>query len=80
MIKNYILFPSHSSGLALEQLLKSRKIKYVIVPTPRELSACCGISMEYDKKDEESIKNLVEENGISILGFHSIKKIYKSFY
>jgi len=36
-IKNYVLFPSHSSGLALETILKKHKIKYTIVPTPREL-------------------------------------------
>lgn len=79
-LKHYILFPSHSSGLALEGLLKKHKIKYVIVPTPRELSICCGISMEYAKQDEEFIKQLVEENNINILGFHSLEKKYKNFY
>ncbi len=79
-IKNYILFPSHSSGLALESLLKGRKIKYVIVPTPRELSACCGISIQYEKKDEDMIKKLVEENNIKVLGFYRLEKKYKDFY
>ncbi|GFR35723.1 DUF3343 domain-containing protein [Thermobrachium celere] len=56
MEKNYILFPSYNQGLALESLLKSHNIKYVISPTPRQLSTCCGISIMYYKKDEEFIK------------------------
>ena len=79
-IKNYVLFPSHSSGLALETILKKHKIKYTIVPTPRELSTCCGISMEYNKEDEKVIKELVEEKNIKVLGFHSIEKRYKNIY
>lgn len=79
-LKHYILFPSHTSGLELEKLLKKEKIKYTIVPTPRELSACCGISMEYNKENEYSIKKLIDDNNISILGFHSLEKEYKRFY
>lgn len=79
-VKNYILFPSYNSGLALEAMLKSNKIKYTIVPTPRELSTCCGISMLYEKTDEETISRLVKESSIPILGFKSFAKQYKDFY
>lgn len=79
-IKNYILFSSFNYGLALESLLKKNKIRYAIVPTPRELSVCCGISIQYEKEDEENIKKLAEENSIEILGFHSIEKRYSKFY
>lgn len=74
MEKNYILFPSYNHGLALESLLKQNKIKYVISPTPRQLSICCGISIIYDKKDEDIIKNLINENKIEILGFYSLER------
>lgn len=80
MLKHYILFPSHSSGLALEKLLKKDGIKYTIVPTPRELSTCCGISMEYNKEDEEIIKKIIEVNNINIVGFNSLDKVYKNYY
>jgi hypothetical protein len=79
-LKNYILFPSYNQGLALETILKREKIKYTIVPTPRELSTCCGISIQYNKNDEETIKNLAELNSIQIIGFHSIVKNYSDFY
>ncbi|MCM0651031.1 DUF3343 domain-containing protein [Clostridium swellfunianum] len=79
-IKNYILFPNYTTGLTLEALLKKEKIKYTIVPTPRELSVSCGICMEYKKEDEEAIKSLVSDNSISIIGFKSLEKVYKKFY
>lgn len=79
-IKNYILFSSYTNGLALEALLKKEKIKYTIVPTPRELSVSCGICIEYKKEDEEAIRKLIENNSINIIAFQSIKKQYKKFY
>jgi Fe-S oxidoreductase len=79
-LKHYILFPSYNSGLQLESLLKKARIKYTIVPTPRELSSCCGISIMYNKEDEEKIRALTEENSINITGFFSLEKKYKNFY
>lgn len=79
-MKYYILFPNFTSGLALESLLKKAKIKYTIVPTPRELSVSCGICIQYEKQDEEAIRKIVENNSINILGFYSLKKEYKKFY
>lgn len=70
----YILFPSHTEGIKLEAALKQEKIKYTIVPTPRELSVSCGISIMYNKEDEEKIKNLVNVNNVKTSGFHCVKK------
>ena len=79
-IKNYVLFPSYNYGMALEELLRKEKIKYTIVPTPRELSVSCGICIQYEKIDEDRIMALVEENKIKVSGFKSIEKEYKKFY
>lgn len=72
MEKNYILFPNFSQGLKLESLLKEEKIKHVVSPTPRKLSTCCGISIMYEKKDEDRIKKIVENNSIEVLGFYTL--------
>jgi hypothetical protein len=68
----YILFPNVTEGLRLEKLLKAEDIRYTIVPTPRELSKCCGISIKYEGVDESSIKLLVDKHGIGIEGFRSL--------
>lgn len=76
----YILFPNHTEGMKLDTLLKDQKIRRTIVPTPRELSHCCGISIMYHKEDEISIRGIIEENNVKTLGFHSVKKEIKNFY
>ena len=70
----YILFPNVTEGLKLEKHLKEKSVKYTIVPTPRELSKCCGICIMYDKADEDAVKLIVEEQGIKIEGFKSLPK------
>ncbi|WP_123054432.1 DUF3343 domain-containing protein [Clostridium sp. JN-1] len=76
----YILFPSHTEGIKMEELLKKEKITYTITPTPREISACCGISIMYDKNDEEKIKELIACNKVNTSGLHSITKELKNPY
>lgn len=73
-MRYYILFPSHTEGLKLESLLKTKKIKYTIVPTPRVLSASCGIAIMYNKEDEQKIKYLIDTHNVNTSGFHSVSK------
>ncbi|HWQ30416.1 MAG TPA: DUF3343 domain-containing protein [Negativicutes bacterium] len=68
----YILFPNVTEGLKLEKLLKAEGIRYIIVPTPRELSKCCGVSIKYEYGDEGAIKQLAEEHEIKTEGFRSL--------
>ena len=73
-IRYYILFPSHTEGIKMESVLKKEKIKYTIVPTPRELSASCGISIMYNKEDEEKIKGLIDIHNVKTSGLHCVNK------
>jgi len=68
----YILFPNVTEGLKLEKLLKEAGIIYTIVPTPRELSKCCGISIKYEYRDEASVRQLAEKHGVRVEGFRSL--------
>lgn len=72
MGKHYILFPNYSQGLKLESYLKESGIKYVISPTPRKLSTSCGISIMYEKEDEEKIESIIEKNSIEIKGLFTL--------
>ena len=70
----YIMFPNVTEGLKLEKLFKENSIKYTIVPTPRELSKCCGICIKYEYEDEDTIKLVVENHDIKTEGFKSLPK------
>jgi ribosomal protein L7Ae-like RNA K-turn-binding protein len=76
--KFYILVPSHTEVLKMEEIFKKQNIKYTIVPTPSELSESCDISIMYNKKDEDKIKILIEKNGINIGGMHRLSKEKKN--
>jgi len=70
----YVLFPNVTEGLKLEKHLKENNIKYTIVPTPRELSKCCGICIMYEKEVEDSVKRVVDKYEIKTEGFRSLPK------
>jgi hypothetical protein len=79
-IRFYVLFPSHTEGMKLDSLLRKNGIKHTIVPTPRQLSVSCGISIMYQAEDGERISRLIEENGVNILGMRSLAFEKKNFY
>jgi len=79
-IRFYLLFPSHTEGMKLDSLLRKNGIKHTIVPTPRQLSVSCGISIMYQAEDGERISRLIEENGVKILGMRSLAFEKKNFY
>jgi len=48
--KFYILIPSHTEGMRMEDILKKQGIIYTIVPTPKELSETYGTSIMYNNQ------------------------------
>lgn len=76
----YVLFPSYTEGMKLESVLKKNNIKYTIVPTPRQLSVSCGISIMYNEQDGDKIIMLIDDNDVKILGMKSLAYQNKNFY
>ncbi|MBC7088131.1 DUF3343 domain-containing protein [Soehngenia saccharolytica] len=72
MTRHYILFPNSNQGIKLTNCLKKENISFVISPTPRKLSTCCGISVIYDKENEDKIKRIIEQENIEINGFFTL--------
>lgn len=78
--KTYILFPNHTQGVTLEKKLKESKINYIISPTPRSLSICCGIAIMIDDLDLIKVKTILKENpSIEILGMEKAETQKKFF-
>lgn len=74
MILYYVLFPNHDNGMRLYKEMKASGMKCTIVPTPREASKCCGISLLVEKENLEQIQQIVREKQIEILQIAEIKK------
>lgn len=77
MIKYYVLFGSTNDGLAFEKVLKENNLKYTIVPTPRILSKCCGISIMVNEELLDEIKLLMNEKNLKNEGLYKINKQIK---
>lgn len=67
MIKGYVLVFTTSSAFESEAILKDLGITIKLVPTPREFSSDCGISVYFEAKDKAElaqIPNALKEQNI----------------
>lgn len=63
----YILtFQNTLGAINGESVLKERKLKIEIMPTPTSITKSCGISIKVKSEDIDQIKKLVTENTINI--------------
>lgn len=69
--RNYplITFVSTQEAMAGEELLKDLQIPCLIVPTPRELSEGCGLSLRVFPQDLLRSFNYLIDQGIHVQGF-----------
>jgi len=58
----FLLFPAIHDVLKAEKRLKSEKIKYELVPIPRQLSSNCGVCIKV--KNFENVLNLIGTDAI----------------
>ncbi|MCX7696014.1 MAG: DUF3343 domain-containing protein [Caloramator sp.] len=66
-----VTFESTNFAIQAETVLKSRNINVQIIPTPREITLSCGISIL------TGIENIKEIDELVRLGKIRIKEVYK---
>jgi hypothetical protein len=75
MIKyGVILFHTTSSVMRTEKLLLKAGLKIKLVPTPREFSSDCGISIRFEWDKADSVKPLLEENVVEFEAIYPLLK------
>lgn len=72
-----ITFESINFAMQCENVLKSRKIEYVIMPTPREITLSCGISVRTNIENLSEIMELIESQTIRNKEIYEITGIGK---
>lgn len=65
-----VLFHTTSSAIRAEKVLKQSDITNKMIPTPRELSSDCGISLRFNWEDVQKVKDTLESAGVEIAGIH----------
>ncbi|MCX7883480.1 MAG: DUF3343 domain-containing protein [Caloramator sp.] len=71
-MKEYCLITFESVNFAMqaESVLKNEGIYHQVIPTPREITLSCGLSIRFNVDNVEKIKTFVDNKKINI------KKIY----
>ncbi|SNT00774.1 Protein of unknown function [Anaerovirgula multivorans] len=69
-----IVFESTHYAIAAEKVLKEKKYQFDTIPTPREITASCGLSIKFNENLLGYIKKDIEESNIKIKGIYEIKK------
>lgn len=70
-----VTFNSTHYAIKFEKILKDADIKMMMIPSPREITASCGLSIRFDQSDIESIKEKIEESNVDIYGVFKLTKI-----
>lgn len=69
-----VVFDSTHYAIAAEKILKEKNYQIHTIPTPREITASCGLSICFDENLLGYIKRDMEENNIKIKGIYKINK------
>lgn len=66
VVDYYVLFHSHTDGLLLYQASREQGISVRISPAPRQVSACCGMSLLVEAEALAAVKQCIEEHEVCI--------------
>lgn len=73
-----ITFDSTHYALAAESVLLEASLSPDIQPTPRELSASCGLAIAIPLSEREQVLKLLQQNSISYRATYRVSWINKS--
>lgn len=69
----FISFESTSYALQAEDYLKSHEFSINIIPTPREVSQSCGLSIKVNGGSLDKIKEIIDDEKIRVKGVYNLK-------
>ncbi len=68
-----VLFHTSSAALRAEKILIRAELDVKLVPTPRELSSDCGISLSFGWSQVEHVRQLLDTANVETAGIHSLR-------
>jgi len=74
MKDNYsvVIFYSTSAAIRAESLAQKANLKIKLIPIPRHLSSDCGICLQFNNEDKQSIKEILKKNKIEYENIYKI--------
>ncbi|MBI1987228.1 MAG: DUF3343 domain-containing protein [Nitrospinae bacterium] len=73
LAKRVAVFPTTHQTLQAEKLLKGNGIKVRPVLKPRRIATECGMALEFDAAEEETIVRLCQERKLALVGIYPVE-------
>ncbi len=67
-----VLFHTSSSAMQAEAVLLRARRNVKLIPTPRELSSDCGLSLRFDWDCHEEVESLLSKMHVETAGIHPL--------
>ncbi len=68
-------FRSRQQVLRFESALKRAGVKVGVVATPRDVSAGCGLSVRFDMRNAQDVKNVyMQSRPSNLIGFYQVER------
>lgn len=76
LAKNFclIVFKSTHHAMAAEKTVIKAKVEHIVVPTPKSITASCGLALKIWAKDVLSTTALLKDQGIGTFQSYEIKE------
>ncbi|GAW93682.1 DUF3343 domain-containing protein [Calderihabitans maritimus] len=69
-----ITFSSTHDALHADKVLRQQNLPYLLIPTPREISRGCGISVKLSGADLKQVLRILEDHKVQFREVHCIKR------
>ncbi|WP_077369305.1 DUF3343 domain-containing protein [Anaerosalibacter sp. Marseille-P3206] len=70
-----LTFESTHHAISGEKVFKEAGLKFKTIPTPREITSSCGLSIRFDLEDLEDAKKSIEKTNLAIKGIYKLTKV-----
>lgn len=75
VVMNVVTFESTHHAIAGEKYIKEKGLNTKTIPTPREITASCGLSIKFEIQDLKQIEEIINQHKLKIEGIYSIEII-----
>lgn len=69
-----IIFPTTHKALHAEKVLGQGQVPFLVVPTPREISAGCGLAVRFYCDDYQRIIEILNAGSIAVDSYYRVEK------
>lgn len=70
----FLSFDNTNQAMQAESFLKGQNFSITVIPTPREVTLSCGLSVKFNYGGVDAIKDLVAAGSIKAKGIYHLKR------